>query len=112
MRLCTEFSVVAQVCGVKFRKFYAQHYADKNGKFSSVSKFYENLKNALNSKAYENSLCKAHLFDKRALQAFHLNLTPILKGNKFTKKHLESFFKAFRKDFLFDKFNPNPSLFD
>lgn len=23
MRLCTEFSVVAWVCGVKFRKFYA-----------------------------------------------------------------------------------------
>lgn len=51
MRLCTEFSVVAWVCGVKFRKFYAQRYADKNGKFSSMSKF------------YENSLCKAYLFD-------------------------------------------------
>ena len=93
------------------QRFY-QHYADKNGKFSSASKFYENLKNTLNSKAYENSLCKANLFDKRALQAFHLNLTPILKGDKFTKKHLEPFFKAFRKDFLFGEFNPNPSLFD
>ena len=64
-----------------------------------MSKFYENLKNALNSKAYENSLCKAHLFDKRALQAFHLNLTPILKGDKFTKNHLEPFLRLFARTF-------------
>ena len=89
-----------------------KHYVDKNGTIARASEFYESVKNTLNSKAYENSLCKEHLFDTRALELFHLDLTPILNGNKFTQKHLEPFFKAFHKDFLFDEFNPNPTLFD
>lgn len=89
-----------------------KNYADKKGIISRASEFYEGLKNILNSKAYELSLRKEHLFDKIALELLHLNLTPILKGNQFTPKYLEPFFKAFHKDFLFDEFNPNPTLFD
>ena len=89
-----------------------KNFVDKKGTIARTNEFYEHLKNALNSKAYENSLRKEHLFDASALELFHLDLTPILKGNQFTQKRLELFFKTFHKDFLFDKFNPNPTLFD